>query len=202
MSDTPNPTPAESKPEKIKLVPITIESSYKKNGQKILLPAQLAWCTPRMRDAIYKLRAIVIAAGGRLELSDLYRTPKQQAAAHARYLAAKKEWEAIGSPPGRKPKYSPPAGGSLHQGGEAMDVSLDALGGLAGFQADQILDRFWPLAQECGFRPIIREPDERRSEAWHFDFWDAEREELYKKGGYKAAAAAQIARVEIPEPLR
>lgn len=192
--------PAAPPAAKIQLVPVTIEGCYKTpNG---LLPAHLAWATPRMAQAIYKLRSIVIGLGARLELSDLYRTPAQQAAASKRYLAARKEWEAMGSPPGRKPKFSPPAGGSLHQAGEAMDVNLQALGTLAGGDVTQILDRFWPLAAEVGFRPIIREPEERKLEAWHFDFWDADREDLYKRVGYKAMAKEAIDAVEVPEGLR
>lgn len=185
--------------EKIQLLPVEILSCYKnKGGSLVNLPPKMAFATPRMREAIYLLRERVAARGARLALSDLFRSPDMQQAAHERYLAGLREWEAKGSPAGGKPKFSPASGGSFHEAGEAMDVVLRDLLPLAGGRWDRVLDEFWPLAKACGFRPIIAKPEEGASEAWHFDFWDGAREELYREKGYKAAAAIAIEARALP----
>jgi hypothetical protein len=189
--------------EPVRLVQVEILSCYfSKDGKRLFLPSRMAWATPRMRDALYALRDEIRAKGGEFILSDLYRDTEMQAAAHRRYMAARAEWEAKGRP-GAPPKYSPPAGFSFHEAGEAFDVDLRALVPIAGGKWKNVLDVFWPIARSHGFRPIIKEPDEGRNEAWHFDLWDAERERIYRENsvggnGYRAAAAAALKSILRP----
>jgi hypothetical protein len=189
--------------EKIRLEQVEILSCYfSKAGERLYLPARMAYATPRMKKAIYALREEIRSLGADLILSDLYRNTDMQAAAHRRYMASRSEWETKGRV-GAPPKYSPPAGYSFHEAGEAMDVDLRALLPIANGAWKNVLDVFWPLARKHSFRPIIRFPDEGRSEAWHFDFWDAEREKLYRENsvngnGYRVAASQAIAAVDRP----
>jgi hypothetical protein len=61
-------------------------------------------------------------------------------------------------------------GRSNHNGGRAIDVDLASLR-LPNVAPDRQLDTFWRLAKLAGWEPIISHPDERASEAWHFDWW-------------------------------
>jgi hypothetical protein len=62
---------------------------------------------------------------------------------------------------GRKKAFSPAPGGSMHEAGRAMDISLESIG--------VPLAQFWDIAKARGFLPIISAPDSKVSEAWHFD---------------------------------
>lgn len=62
------------------------------------------------------------------------------------------------------------AGESFHGCGMSVDIDVGALfcaGLIRGSNA--VLAKFWALASEHGWTPIIPEPDASRSEAWHFD---------------------------------
>ena len=58
---------------------------------------------------------------------------------------------------------------SHHGWGGAMDIGLGNLRFGDGVSGDAALARFWDIAAEYGFTPIISEPRIVRSEAWHFD---------------------------------
>jgi D-alanyl-D-alanine dipeptidase len=109
----------------------------------------MAWCTPDMFTALVRLDAEIHKRGGRLVLSDLFRTYDMQLQAHL-------DWKT-----GKKSAYSPPPGESMHEAGRAFDLDLGKLG--------VELPEFWKIARACGLEPIIAEPDSSASEAWHFD---------------------------------
>lgn len=131
------------------LVPIEIASIYTVHGQAVDLPERMAWCTPDMYAALIRLDDELHACGGRLVLSDLYRTYDMQLQAHL-------DWKS-----GKKSAYSPPPGESMHEAGRALDLDLKEI------QLD--LGDFWEMAQACGLTPIIAKPNPSASEAWHFD---------------------------------
>lgn len=131
------------------LVPIEIASIYTHNGQSVDLPERMAWCTPDMFRALVSLDAAIHARGGRLVLSDLFRTYDMQLQAHL-------DWKT-----GKKSAYSPPPGESMHEAGRALDLDLDKIA--------VKLPEFWEIARSCGLEPIIAKPDSSASEAWHFD---------------------------------
>lgn len=134
---------------KTPLEAIEILSIYKVNGKRVLLPKRMASCTPDTRVALSKIGDDVAAAGGKLILSDLFRSYEMQLQSHLDFVTKKKK------------AFSPPPGGSLHEAGRAMDLDLDAL--------NMPLKDFWPIAARHGFSPIISAPDSTKSEAWHFD---------------------------------
>ena len=126
------------------LVPIDIPSIY--HGP---LPKRLAQCTPDTKAAILAVAADLATLGFGLRLSDLFRSHDAQQQAHLDFVQ------------GRKKAFSPPAGGSMHEAGRAMDIDLSSIG--------VPLAKFWEIAAAHGFFPIIDKPESGRSESWHFD---------------------------------
>lgn len=132
------------------LVPISIVSIYKNSlGDNLPLPARMAKCTPDMYAAILNIAGELAKQGGRLVLSDLFRSYDMQTQAHNDYAS------------GKKKAFSPPAGGSLHEAGRSFDLDLSAI-------KIKLAD-FWTIAARYGVVPIISEPKTSISEAWHFD---------------------------------
>jgi D-alanyl-D-alanine dipeptidase len=131
------------------MLPITIPSIYPTNGPRKPLPEHMARATPDMIDAIQNVGAALEAAGGKLYLSDLFRSYEMQLKSHMDWKNKKKK------------AFSPPPGGSLHEAGRAMDLDLESLG--------MTLKDFWVIAREHGLSPIIKTPTAGVSESWHFD---------------------------------
>ncbi|MBN2486151.1 MAG: D-alanyl-D-alanine carboxypeptidase family protein [Bacteroidales bacterium] len=134
---------------KTPLTDIQIASIYKVNKQNVLLPKRMARCTPDMHIAIKGIAAEVKNLGGRLILSDLFRSYEMQLQAHLDYTSKKKK------------AYSPPPGGSMHEAGRAMDIDVNAI--------KISLADFWEIAKKYGVVPIISKADKKISECWHFD---------------------------------
>lgn len=168
------------------LLSIVVASIYDVNGVKVPLPARLARCTPDMKQSIHNAGIRVTQKGGALELSDLFRSYDMQLASHNDYVAK------------RKKAFSPPPGGSLHEAGRALDLSLDALG--------MSLADFWAIADATNLLPIIPQPKANVSEAWHFecrgshqlvyDYYKAGKGSNFDKP-YQAMAASAIVSVGI-----
>ena len=132
------------------LVHIDILSPYlDKNKERIQLPERMAKCTPDTQKAILAIRARLEAMGGKLILSDMFRSFDMQ-------FQSNKDFES-----GKKKAFSPPPGGSLHESGRAIDLQLVDL--------KINLADFWVIAREFNLLPIIKTPDDSASEAWHFD---------------------------------
>ncbi|MBX3255089.1 MAG: D-alanyl-D-alanine carboxypeptidase family protein [Chitinophagaceae bacterium] len=132
------------------LIPIDIISIYKnKLGDLVPLPSRMAQCTPDTYTAIFNIAKDLARKGGRLILSDLFRSYDMQAQSHQDYIA------------GRKKAFSPPPGGSFHEAGRAFDLDLSAI--------KISLADFWTIAVKYNVVPIIAQPKQNVSEAWHFD---------------------------------
>ncbi|HEX4302808.1 MAG TPA: hypothetical protein VHZ78_08440 [Rhizomicrobium sp.] len=128
------------------LLPITIDSIYKHAP----LPPRLAKCTPDMYAAAFALKAELRTIHSDLVLSDMFRSYDMQHQANLDYVNKKKT------------AYSPPAGGSMHEAGRAIDLDLEFIKAMG-------LTKFWPIAAKHGFTPILDAPDITKNEAWHFD---------------------------------
>ena len=171
---------------KTPLLDVLIPSIYKVNNTAVVLPKRMARCTPDMKVALAGLAADLQAKGGKLILSDLFRSYDMQLGSHL-------DWKS-----GRKRAFSPPPGGSLHEAGRAMDLSLGDL--KIGLPA------FWPLAAARGVVPIIAAPNPRTSEAWHFECRGSHKlvQDYYKAGKginfdkpYQAMAASAIVSIGV-----
>lgn len=131
------------------LIPIMVPSIYEVGGVKVALPKRMAQCTPDMKLALYKTARDLKKAGGRLVLSDLFRSYDMQLGSHMDWKSKKKK------------AFSPPPGGSLHEGGRALDLDLSSM--------KISLADFWVIAAKNGLTPIIATPTKGVSESWHFE---------------------------------
>ncbi|SAL85987.1 hypothetical protein AWB68_07869 [Caballeronia choica] len=167
---------------KTPLVEIHIPSIYiDKQNTPVSLPKKLAHATPDMAAAIAGLANDVAAHGGKLVLSDLFRSYEMQLQSHLDYVN------------GKKKAFSPTPGGSFHEAGRAMDISLSDL--------KMNLGAFWNLAKNWGVVPIVATPNSSLSEAWHFECRGSHQRviDYYKDGKgdnfekpYTAGAASAI----------
>src|SRR5258707_1193794 len=87
-------------------------------GNSKPLPPRMARATPDFSIALDQLKSKLPA----LRWSDLFRDYAMQKQAHEDFVT------------GKKKAFSPPAGGSFHEAGRAMDIDLATIGkNLAGF---------------------------------------------------------------------
>ncbi len=171
---------------KTPLISLSIISIYKNHlGDQLPLPPRMARCTPDTYTAIFNITSELAPNGGRLILSDLFRSYDMQAQSNSDYLS------------GKKKAFSPPPGGSFHEAGRAFDLDLGAI---------QIqLSDFWNIAAKYNVLPIIPKPKPNVSEAWHFDCRGSHQivYQYYadKKGNnfqpYTAAAASGILSIGV-----
>lgn len=164
---------------KTPLVKIAIASIYpiKKPGN---LPDKNARCTPDTKMAVLSIDRDLQAAGGKLVLSDMFRSYEMQTNAHLDFVLK------------RKTAFSPPAGGSMHEAGRAFDMDLSKI--------KISLSEFWKIAAKYGMFPIISKPTSGVSESWHFDCPGSHKiiSDYYKSGkadnmkSYAAMAASAI----------
>ncbi|MDP4271041.1 MAG: D-alanyl-D-alanine carboxypeptidase family protein [Bacteroidota bacterium] len=134
---------------KTPLLNVQIPSIYTKGNQPALLPARMAKCTPDMYHALHSIATDLQEKGGKLVLSDMFRSYDMQYQANLDYRS------------GKKAAYSPPPGGSMHEAGRAIDIDLS--------QIKVSLAEFWAISQKYGATPIISQPNAGLKEAWHFD---------------------------------
>lgn len=165
---------------------ITITSVYKdNNGQRLPLPKRMAHCTPDMGAALRSISVELEAQAGHLFLSDLFRSFEMQLQSHLDFVN------------GKKPAFSPPPGGSLHEAGRALDLDLKNLG--------LKLSDFWDMVRPHGLLPIIDKPNADLNEAWHFDCRGSHQivYDYYKNGKgtnfkpYAAMAASAILSIGV-----
>ena len=138
-----------------------------KRMARLIEPAALAL------DAAYRE---IAAAGGRLFVSDMFRSSQDQARAHQDYLT------------GKKSAYSPPPGGSMHEAARAIDIDVgNTVIGLP--RAKEILKKHgWTGIAATG------------SECWHHDWRGPDGQAAYDRGGkgmsrYRAMARHCIAKI-------
>lgn len=189
-------------------------SSYGREGAgtSATLPRAALWPLSALRigratsdtaDGLLKLHEAVAAAGGDLRITDCWRSVATQQEARERY----ERWLAAGQPRPGSVGFDPRTmkadlvarpGRSFHNAGRAIDVHLAALR-FPGVRADRQLDTLWELARPIGWTPILKAPEERASEAWHFDFFGVWGR-VKARVGYEQAAIAAAQDVGNGEP--
>jgi len=162
----------------IKLVNITIPSIYKVKGKRVDLPPPLNKLVEGAANTLYWMEQDVLGAGGNLYLSDAFRTYDMQLQAHLDYTN------------GKKKSYSPPPGNSFHEAGRAIDIDVGNLG--------ITLAKFWEIAKNHGWNPIIERPSSGIRECWHFDFYEY-CSIIKNRYGYKTAAKFAIVDIGIKD---
>lgn len=174
------------------------DPSIPREKLKPLAHTQMGKMTPDAAKGLLALHEAVLAAGGDFRVTDALRTVQMQEDAHNRY----QKWVAAGKPAvgsagwdakTMKNAFVAKPGRSFHNSGRAIDVHIAALR-FPGLTADKQLDKLWEIARPLGWEPIIGSPDERASEAWHFDFlgpWKS----VKARAGYESTAIACAADV-------
>ncbi len=162
------------------LVKPLIRSVYEVAGQRVLMPERMAKVTPDLKRALYGIRDELQAAGGKFELSDLFRSYDMQLQAHMDFVTKKKK------------AFSPPPGSSMHEAGRAFDVDLSRI--------KVPLSDFWEIAKRHGVVPIIAAPDPKASECWHFECRGSHQKvrDYYEAGkgtNFKPAAALAVSAI-------
>ena len=185
----------------IRLVSVdrSIKSSYNAAGKtsgprselRALADTSIGIAVPEVAAALLELNEAVTEAGGDLRITELHRSIATQRNARAKYEC----WIRAGRPsPGSssynsatmKSSFVAMPGASNHNAGRAIDIHVGMLK-FPNVSASAQLDRFWEIAAPIGWSPVIRTPDERASECWHFDFWGDLRG-VYKRLKYSEAA--------------
>ena len=150
-------------PNRIELVKASgLVSSYKKKYKPkerwdVEVFKDGAYIAPDMFSALTLLDAKVCDFGGTLYITDLYRSWDVQKKARDDFLSRKKK------------HFVAPPGGSFHNAGRAVDISIKELN-FEGEDREEWLQILWDIAVPLGFSPIITIPDIDASEAWHLDF--------------------------------
>lgn len=137
------------------------------------------YVTPDFASALIELEKAVNACGGNLYVTDLFRSFETQ-----RQL--RERWEA-----GKQKAFAANPGGSFHNAGRAIDVSLGDLD-FDGIKKEDWLKKLWELAKPLGFKPIIKKSDMNALEAWHFDFPGKEWAAAYDNLNYSEVAKCCI----------
>ena len=130
--------------------------------------------TPDAAAALLALSKACAAKGGSLLITDCFRSVAFQAKTRKRY----ENWLAAGKPSPRTAAYDKKTmkaafvsrpGRSFHNSGRAVDIA-HMLAAPDDVPRNEKLDWLWDVAKPLGWAPIIKDPREGQSEAWHFDF--------------------------------
>lgn len=141
------------------LVPVIIPSIYK--NYSVNLPERMAWLQPHAAAALMELNQKLEEIGGKLYLSDCYRSSEDQAKAYIDYLSSCCGNQSIIGhiiskfpslrkyQPKPKRAFSTPPGESFHEAGLAIDVDVS----FKYMKVDQ--RKFAEIAWDCGWRDIV-----------------------------------------------
>ncbi len=130
--------------------------------------------TPDAAEALGRLQDAVAGGGGSLQVSDCFRSIADQKRARGKY----ENWLAAGKPSRKSSTYDKKTmkaafvsrpGRSFHCTGRSVDLA-HMRAAPDSVPRSQKLDWLWERAKPLGWRPIIKSPDEGKSEAWHFDY--------------------------------
>ncbi len=132
------------------------------------LPRRMARLVRPAALALKKVYQDIVAEGGRLYLTDMFRSAADQQRAHADYLT------------GRKSSYSPPACSSVHEAARAVDIDT----------ADTIIGhrRVREILNNHGWINIV--DSLTGPECWHYEFREKRWEQYRREHGYRAMAHA------------
>lgn len=182
--------------KRIELIPgFGIQSSYKKKRKQEYWDIQVFnnvgqkgnYITPDFLKGLRKLDELVKLNKGNLKITDLYRSWEVQSTNRKNYIS------------GKKKAYVAKPGGSFHNAGRAVDISLEHLQ-FEGVDRDDWLEVLWDIAIPLGFKPIIKIPDMDASEGWHLDWPGIDWIDAYKKLKYSEVAKCCVLDVGAWDP--
>lgn len=150
------------------VVAVEVPGIYGRRGDP--LPKSMARLVRPAAQALARAYKDIVAEGGHLYISDMFRTAAQQQKAH-------EDWKT-----GRKTAFSPPAGGSVHEGARAIDIdAFDT--GIGHKRVREILNSHgWVNIVDTLSGP----------ECWHYEFRGDKWEQVRQEKGYRAMAEGMI----------
>jgi len=183
----------------------SILSYYERDGERIPLWAlRGGQMTPDAAAALLALSKSCAENGGQLLISDCFRSVEFQAKTRKKY----ENWLAAGKPSRRSAEYDKKTmkgafvsrpGRSFHNCGRAVDIA-HMLAAPDDVPKDQKLDWLWDVAKPLGWAPIIKDPREGQSEAWHFD-WRGPWQPVYERLGYAQTAMCGVLDLGLGEDV-
>jgi hypothetical protein len=150
-------------PELKGVVNVTVPGVFPK-GQP--MPERLAKMVRPAAESLQEVYQDVVAAGGHLYISDMFRDAEQQHRAHLDFLS------------GRKSSFSPDTCSSVHEAGRAIDI--DAFDTGIGHQ------KVRAILNAHGWVNIT--PSLTGTECWHYEFREARWQQFEDQHGYSAMA--------------
>jgi murein L,D-transpeptidase YcbB/YkuD len=148
------------------VVKVRVPGIYGKKGNP--LPKRMAKLARPAASALQKVYEEIVAEGGHLYISDMFRTAQDQQKAHEDYLS------------GRKSAFSPPSCSSVHEAARAIDI--DAYDTGIGHK------RVRTILNKHGWVNIVETLDGK--ECWHYEFREQKWEQYKQEHGYSAMARA------------
>lgn len=145
---------------------VRVPGIYGKKGDP--LPARMARLVLPAAQSLQQVYRQVVAEGGHLYISDMFRSAADQQRAH-------EDWKS-----GRKSAYSPPSCSSVHEAGRAIDI--DAFDTVIGHK------RMRAILKSCGWVEIT--DSLTGAECWHYEFRESRWEDYKRAHGYPAMARA------------
>jgi hypothetical protein len=146
------------------VVIVQVPSIYK--NYSAYLPERMAKMVRSAAEALDKVYEEIVEAGGHLYLSDMFRSAEEQDKAHQDFIT------------GRKTAFSPPACGSVHESGRAIDIDIGNTV-IGHRRVRQILNKH-------GWTNIV--DSLTADESWHYEFREEKYEEIRRRQGYTIMA--------------
>ena len=161
-----------------------IKSSYSKKHkprEKLDVSAfrEGALVTPDVEKILHAVDEKIRSLDGEFYITDLYRS-------FVRQKQAREEYES-----GKKKDYVAEPGSSWHNAARAVDIDINNLN-FRGVDKKKWLQTFWDNICPLGLIPIIKMPDMKASEAWHFDMPGEDWFSIYSKLPYGRVAKCAI----------
>ncbi len=130
------------------------------------LPKRMSKLVRPAAQALQRVYKDIVAEGGHLYLSDMFRAANEQQKAH-------EDWKS-----GRKSAFSPPSCNSVHEAARAIDIdAFDT--GISHKKVRTILNKH-------GWTNIV--DTLTGAECWHYEFREKRWEDFKKKNGYSEMA--------------
>lgn len=172
---------AKARPIGLKPAPGFMSASLNVQGGRPMFPTERAWLQREALDSLMQANIQILDSGGRLLITDMWRTPQEQLAEWLRWAS------------GRKTSYSPPPGAGMHEIGRAVDIDLRSES--TKIPAEQICE----ILNNHGWVSIapLGTPGH-----WHWEHRDKFLQRKKESEGYAAMVALAFERAKYQFPFQ
>lgn len=150
------------------------------DGGRLPFPQERAWLQKEAMDALMRANIVIQDAGGRLIITDMWRSSQEQLISWNNWLM------------GRKTSYSPPPGASMHEIGRAVDIDLRD--SATKIPPEQVI----AALRASGWRCIALGDQPGH---WHWEFRTKFLQNLKEAKGYSAMVALAFEQSQYSHPI-